>query len=194
MFFWISIEYILNRLEPNTFRQRSKHLTSGRKFNAGELQLMLLWFLNDSSAYGYELIRHFNNLSHGFYSPSPGVLYPALRQLEEAGFAQVESVGKRKNYQVTQAGREYLQLNQERAQWLLSILKHAAKKMLWVQQASESEAAATNATGWLPEFVQTRKALQAALLASSDVSHEEQRRIISILQKATQDILNLSGP
>lgn len=183
----------MNRLGINTVRQRSSHLTSGRKFNADELQLMLLWFLRDSPAYGYELIKHFNNLSFGFYSPSPGVLYPALRQLELLGFAQTEFSGKRKNYQMTPAGHAHLQIHLERARHLLAILKHAAKRMLWVKQAGESETAATNATGWLPEFVQTRKALQAALLARSDASHAEQRRIIAILQRTKRDILESSS-
>jgi len=182
----------LNSYETDTVRQRARHLTRGRKFNADELQLMLLWLLRDSAAHGYELIKRFRDLSGGYYSPSPGVLYPALGQLEALEFARVEPSGNRKNYRITPAGQRHLESHAEQAQPLIALLKHAAKKMLWMSQASESEAAAAEATGWLPEFVQARKAFQAALLADSDPDHAEQRRIIAILQHATQDILK--GP
>src|SRR5690606_34955980 len=129
-------------------------------------------FLRDAPVYGYELIKRFSDLSYDYYSPSPGVLYPALGQLEALGFAQVELSGKRKNYRITPAGREHLLLHEQRAESLLAILKHAAKKMLWMSQAGDSEAAVA-ATGWLPEFVEARKALQAALLAHSDSDHSE---------------------
>ena len=178
----------MNGNEKDSVRRRGSHLTRGRKFNADELQLKLLWFLRDSPAHGYELARRFNDLSRGYYNPSPGVLYPALGQLETLGLAQVELSGKRKNYRITAAGLAYLQQHAERAQTLIDILKHAAKKMLWMSQASESEAAAAAATGWLPEFIQARKTLQAALLARGEADHNEQRRIIAILQRAASDI------
>ena len=185
-------EAALKQHGTDIVRQRGDDLTSGRKFNAEELQLMLLWFLRDAPVYGYELIKRFSDLSYDYYSPSPGVLYPALGQLEALGFAQVELSGKRKNYRITPGGREHLQLHEPRAESLLAILRHAAKKMLWMSQAGDSEAAVA-ATGWLPEFVAARKALQAALLAHSDSDHGEQRRIIAILQRATQDILHGAG-
>ena len=180
----------MKSLGTDSVRRRGSHLTSGRKFNAEELQRMLLWFLRDSPAHGYDLIKRLSDLSGGYYNPSPGVLYPALSQLEAAGFAQVESSGKRKNYQITPAGLEHLRLHTERIQPLLAILKHAAKKMLWMSHASESEAAAADATGWLPEFVEARKTLQTALLTQSEPNHTEQRRIITILQRAAHDILH----
>jgi len=168
--------------------RRGRSLTSGRKFNADELQLMLLWFLNESPAHGYELIKRFDALSQGYYSPSAGVLYPALAQLEARDLALVESSGKRKNFRISPAGRNQLRQHADDAQRLLAFLKHAAKKMQWKELISESEAAATQATGWLPEFIQARKALQDALLPHSDSGHAEQRRIAGILQRAAQEI------
>lgn len=169
-------------------RRRARLLTSGRKFNASELQLQLLWFLRDAPAHGYELARRFNDLSGGYYSPSPGALYPALGQLDEQGFARAELAGRRKNFRITAAGLEHLQHHAEQAQVLIEILKHAAKRMLWINLAGESEEAAAKATGWLPEFIQARKALRAALLARDDADHAAQRRIITVLQRATSDI------
>lgn len=178
-----------SRPGADVVRRRTERLTEGRKFSAEELQLMALGFLRDAPAHGYELTRRFSDLSGGYYSPSPGVLYPALAKLEGLALAQVEASGKRKNYLITPAGRAHLRLHADRTRTLFAILRHAARKMAWMNQAGASEAAATAATGWLPEFVEARKALQAALLARDDADHDEQRRIIAILQRAARSIL-----
>lgn len=52
--------------------------TSGRKFEAVDLQLVILALLAERPAHGYELIKTIEERSGGFYTPSPGVIYPAL--------------------------------------------------------------------------------------------------------------------
>ena len=168
-------------------------LTRGRKFNAEELQLKLLWLLRDTPAHGYQLIKTLAELSHGYYSPSPGVLYPALAQLQAQGLAEVEQHGKRKNYRLTPAGRAQLESNRQQAELLIASLRHAAKRMQWLALSSDNEAEASAVTGWLPEFIQARKALRTALLTHSDSSHDEQRRISEILQRATAEISGINA-
>ncbi|MFA7664930.1 MAG: PadR family transcriptional regulator [Burkholderiaceae bacterium] len=160
----------------------------GRKFNADELQAMLLWFMREAPAHGYELAKRFGELSHGYYTPSPGALYPALSQLEARGLARFELAGKRKIHRITAAGFEHLQADAERIELLFATLRHAAKKMLWLSHVNESEAAASDATGWLPEFVRARQALRRALASRGEPGHAEQRRLAAILQRAARDI------
>lgn len=167
---------------------RGSRLTRGRKFSAGELELMLLWFLGEQPQYGYEIIKSFATLSNDFYRPSPGVLYPCLNRLETLGHAQVTQDGKRKRYELTEAGRTMLEAQRERIDHLFAILRHASKKMLWMRQAATDEEAAAAATGWLPEFVAARHSLRSTLMTRSDVSHTEQRRITAILQRAVAEI------
>lgn len=169
-------------------KQPPDSLTRGRKFTAEELQLQVLWFLRESPAHGYELVKKFGEVSRDYYRPSPGVLYPALSQLEALNFAHPELAGKRKIYHISTSGLVHLQQHNETAQLLIARLKHAAKKMLWMSQLPDGETAAADATGWLPEYIQARRALQTALLKQSDASHSEQRRIINILQQAASDI------
>lgn len=170
-------------------RARSGQLMRGRKFSAEELQLMLLWLLRDGAAHGYDLARRLGELSHGYYSPSPGVMYPALAQLEAQSFALSERDGRRRTYRITPAGLEHARMHAGRAGRLLAILKHAAKKMLWMRQIGEGEAAASAATGWLPEYVHAIDALRMALMMQDDADHVAQRRIIAILKQATAGIL-----
>ncbi|HEV2332187.1 MAG TPA: PadR family transcriptional regulator, partial [Gammaproteobacteria bacterium] len=56
---------------------------TGRKLASGDLQLVILSLLADKPRHGYEIIKDVEERSGGFYSPSPGVVYPALTYLEE---------------------------------------------------------------------------------------------------------------
>lgn len=181
---------ILTAERPSIVDDRTNRLLGGRKFNAFELQLLILNLLHDEPAYGSQLMRRFSQLSGDFYVPSPGALYPALAQLEKKRFVASERDGKRRIYHLTQAGRMESGKQGEQTNLLLAIMRHAAKKMLWMEQSQKSLAAAVEATGWLPEFIEARQALQAALLTKSDPDPAEQRRIITILQQAVKDILN----
>ncbi|MBS7349187.1 MAG: helix-turn-helix transcriptional regulator [Comamonas sp.] len=111
-----------------------------------------------SGGKGYALAKRFADISGDYYRPSPGVLYPALAQLEDWGLVKVQPIGKRKVYHLEQAGLKKLEENAEHVQFLIAALKHAAKKMQWMSQLPGGEAAASKATGWLPEFIQARKA------------------------------------
>src|SRR5512144_1736182 len=63
---------------------------SGRKLGADHLQLVILALLEEKPRHGYEIIKALEERSGGFYSPSPGTIYPALTYLEELGYASVE--------------------------------------------------------------------------------------------------------
>ena len=62
----------------------------GRKLGSADLQLLLLALLAEKPSHGYELIKALEERSSGYYSPSPGMVYPALTYLEELGHASVE--------------------------------------------------------------------------------------------------------
>ena len=72
---------------------------TGRKLGGDELQLLLLALLEEKPSHGYELIKLLGERSGGFYSPSPGMVYPALTYLEEIGYASVAAEGAKKALQ-----------------------------------------------------------------------------------------------
>src|SRR3984885_3967400 len=80
----------------------------GRKLGSAHLQLLLLALLAEKPSHGYELIKAVEERSSGYYSPSPGMVYPALTYLEEIGYASVALEGTRKLYTITDEGRAYL--------------------------------------------------------------------------------------
>lgn len=163
----------------------------GRQFNSDDLQLMLLSLLAAQPSHGYELIKALDTRSHGFYVPSPGMVYPALTYLEEVGYVTVEVDGNRKRYALAEAGRAQLDTERERVNLLFAKLEHLGRKMEFMRRAMAGQADAADGTpdgGWLPEFVEARMALKAALFRKSAAAPDEQQRIAAILRRAAADI------
>lgn len=175
---------------PGGFDGDGEGFTRGRKFSSDDLQLLLLALLAEKPSHGYELIKALETQSNGIYSPSPGMVYPALTYLEELGYATVELASNKKCYHLSPAGRDYLDAEQERLALIQDKLKHLARKMDWFRRAMAGEEDGEG--GWLPEFVEARRALKRALMQRSEANPDEQRRIAAILARATQDILQPS--
>jgi DNA-binding PadR family transcriptional regulator len=161
----------------------------GRKFSSDDLQLLLLALLDAQPSHGYELIKALETRSNGFYSPSPGMVYPALTYLEELGYVTVQLEGNRKRYELAEPGRQHLANNRERVELMLAKLTHIARKMDSVRRAFAGEEQLDPAEGgWLPELIEARRALKHALLRRDNVPAAEQRRIAAILARATAEI------
>lgn len=78
-------------------------------FNAGELSLVLLHLMEAQPRHGYDLIREFESRTGGAYAPSPGIVYPTLSLLEDAGEIEaVASGGAKRAFGITAAGRARL--------------------------------------------------------------------------------------
>ncbi|PYE16204.1 PadR family transcriptional regulator [Paraburkholderia silvatlantica] len=161
----------------------------GRKFTSEDLQLMLLVLLAERPSHGYELIKALDARSNGFYSPSPGMVYPALTYLEELGYVSVTLEGNRKRYELSPEGRSYLEANRERADLILAKLTHFGRKMEVMRRAMAGEDPAEG-SAWVRELIEARRALKRALLRRTDAAPEEQRRIAAILARATREIEN----
>ena len=80
-----------------------------------------------------------DELSKGFYVPSPGMVYPALTYLEELGQATVAADGNRKLYHITDAGREYLNEHRPAAEALFTQFARVAERMERVRCALNLE-------------------------------------------------------
>ncbi|WP_224777014.1 PadR family transcriptional regulator [Achromobacter insolitus] len=187
------------RGDADGFGSDGRGFTRSRKVSSDDLQLMLLGLLEQNPSHGYELIKALGALSNGFYTPSPGMVYPALTYLEELGYATVEQEGAKKRYHLAEPGKAHLDANRDRLTLMFNKLKHVARKMDYMRQAWSGQPRTTGAegedarTGWLPEFVEARQALKRALLDRTDASPAEQRRIAAILARATDEITGKSG-
>jgi DNA-binding PadR family transcriptional regulator len=167
----------------------------GRKFSADDLQVLLRALLVDESRHGYELIRLLEARSNGFYTPSPGMVYPALTYLEEIGHATVTVQGNRKRYAITAAGRESVDANRERIDFIWAKLNFFARKMGMVRRALADEDAddAPDPNHPLEALMEARHRLKRQLMSRVHASAEEQLRIAQVLERAVREIAALPG-
>lgn len=161
-------------------------LTRGRKLSSDELQLLILKQLNSQPAHGYELIKFFEEHSNGVYTPSPGVIYPALTFLHETDKVSVEQQGNRKQYHITDEGKEFLEQSKDQASFLWERLSTIGQHMNEVRDIFSERPMKTKQSYKLFE---ARRALKQALREKQNASEEELNRIELILKKATEEIL-----
>jgi DNA-binding PadR family transcriptional regulator len=93
-------------------------------FHKGDLKYVILDLIKDKPRHGYEIIRELEELSYGFYKPSPGAVYPTLQMLEEMGYAQATEQEGKKVYAVTEQGLEFLEKQNDLAAGVRSRMKH----------------------------------------------------------------------
>jgi len=72
----------------------------------GILKLLILKELEKSNATGYELIQR---ISTKVKRPSPGSVYPLLKELTNAGFLNVRVEGNKKIYSLSERGKAVLE-------------------------------------------------------------------------------------
>jgi DNA-binding PadR family transcriptional regulator len=166
----------------------------GRKLASADLQLLILGLLNEKPSHGYEIIKALDERSNGFYVPSPGMIYPALTYLEEIGYATVEAIGARKQYHITESGKEHLESNRSSAEALFTQFGRVGERMdrlrraLDAEEAGEESSAESNPRG-SKSLHRARRELKGALMNKWDSSREEQDRIAAILTRAAAEIL-----
>ena len=98
-----------------------------RIFDRGDLKYMILELLRDRPMHGYEVMRALEETSGGAYTASPGSVYPTLQSLEDDGYVSSEEADGRKVYTITDAGREFLESNQDRVEQILRRIADYAK-------------------------------------------------------------------
>jgi DNA-binding PadR family transcriptional regulator len=159
----------------------------GRKLGSGELQLVILALLEEHPRHGYEIIKALEETSKGFYTPSPGMVYPALTYLEEVGYATVEAEGSKKLYRITDAGSAHLGDNRGFVEAVLAMLVRIGGKMERVRQAFAGDEAGDIGHRAVDE---ARQALRAALISklNASPSAEELQRVTEILKRATDEL------
>jgi DNA-binding PadR family transcriptional regulator len=81
----------------------------GTSFHKGDLKYVILDLLKDKPRHGYDIIRELEELSYGFYKPSPGVIYPTLQMLQEMGYASSTEQEGKKVYSITEEGLKFLE-------------------------------------------------------------------------------------
>ena len=188
----------------------------GRMLASGDLRLVALFLIEQQPRHGYDLIKAIEEKSGGFYAPSPGVVYPALTFLEEAGYVTSQADGNKKLYTITDAGRTHLADNRESIQTTLNFPAKAGEQMNRFREFARADwpfgkdegrgprgGHRGASPGWgfgpaqeadrdlrdvVPELNEARKAVKAALKKARSGTEEQQRHAAEILRRAAAEI------
>jgi len=159
----------------------------GRLFAQGDLKLLALALIAEQPRHGYEIIKLIEEKTNGWYSPSPGVIYPTLTYLEEAGYLASESEGSKKRYRITPEGERYLKSNRDIVDVVLDRLAAVGRKMARMRRAFGGEGDRSG----LPQMIGAAIANlgeAAGKRLESDAGTEA--KIVEILMRAANDIKN----
>jgi len=88
-------------------------MRAGRMLATGDLRLIALALIAEQPRHGYEIIKLLEDKTAGWYAPSPGIVYPTLTFLEEAGYVTGQVEGAKKLYTITEEGRAHLAGNRD---------------------------------------------------------------------------------
>ncbi len=74
----------------------------------GYIRMGVLILLSKKPSHGYEIMKEINSRTRGFWQPTPGGVYPILRDLEKCGYVkgqwQTQKNRRLKVYKITKAG------------------------------------------------------------------------------------------
>lgn len=169
---------------------------AGRMLADGDLKLIALSLLAEAPRHGYDIIKALEERTSGIYSPSPGVVYPTLTFLEEAGYAVSSSEGNKKVFSITEAGRAHLEENREAIDGVLDHLERFGRKMAkareWFGWNDDGEDSGRRGRHEKRDrFRALRHRLRAALGDIVD-AEDKQAEAISILENAAEALEALS--
>lgn len=171
-------------------------LRAGRMLADGDLKLITLALLSEAPRHGYDIIKALEERTSGIYTPSPGVVYPTLTFLEEAGYAVSATEGTKKVFSITEAGEAHLAENRELVDRVLEQLERFGRKMAkareWFGWDEDSQAGRRDRGKINPELRAVRHRLRAALAEILDGPAEKHQQAIDILQDTVDALQALS--
>ena len=173
---------------------------AGRMLADGDLKLITLSLLAEAPRHGYDIIKALEERTSGIYSPSPGVVYPTLTFLEEAGYAVSSSEGNKKVFSITEAGQTHLADNREMIDGVLDHLERFGRKMAkardwfgWNDDGEEGgRRGGRGRSDARDEFRAVRHRLRAALGDFVDAPADKQAEAIAVLEAAAEALEALS--
>jgi DNA-binding PadR family transcriptional regulator len=162
-------------------------LRARRMLAQGDLRLLALALIAAAPRHGYEIIKLIEEKTADWYSPSPGIVYPTLTYLEEAGYVTASTEGAKKLYTITDEGRAYLATNRELADVVLDRLAALGERVnRWRRSARSEERDERRA---LPQLVEaTLQHLRETVGKRLDNDPDAEARLVEILARTAAEL------
>jgi DNA-binding PadR family transcriptional regulator len=75
-----------------------------RHIRPPSVRLIALGLIAEQPRHGYDIVKQLKEKTAGWYSPSPGIVYPSLAYLEKVGYLTSQADGAKKLYTITEGG------------------------------------------------------------------------------------------
>ena len=161
-------------------------LRAGRMLAQGDLRLIALALIEQEPRHGYEIIKLVEEKTAEWYSPSPGIVYPTLTYLEEAGYVTASTEGSKKLYTITDEGRTYLQGNRELVDVVLQRLSALGER---VNRWRRSERGDRGDRRSLPPLVEAAfDHLRETVSKRLENDADDESRLVEILARAATEL------
>jgi DNA-binding PadR family transcriptional regulator len=164
-------------------------IRAGRMLATGDLRLIALALIAEQPRHGYEIIKVLEEKTSGWYSPSPGIVYPTLTFLEEAGYVTAQTEGAKKLYTITDEGRAHLDQNRDFVDTVLERIAAIGNKLARVRRRFGGDDDEDRRGGGLPPLV--RAALENLReVAGARLEHDAdaEAKLVEILARAAQEL------
>jgi DNA-binding PadR family transcriptional regulator len=160
-----------------------------RMLAQGDLRLIALALIAEQPRHGYQIIKVLEDKTAGWYSPSPGIVYPTLTYLEETGYVTAQAEGAKKLYSITPEGRAHLEENRDFVDAVLDRLAAIGEKLSRARQREERDDERSNAG---PPLVRAAlDNLREAALKRLDHEPEAEPKVVELLARAASDLKRL---
>jgi DNA-binding PadR family transcriptional regulator len=161
-------------------------MRAGRMLAQGDLRLIALSFIAEEPRHGYEIIKLVEEKTADWYSPSPGIVYPTLTYLEEAGYVTASTEGAKKLYAITEEGRDYLKSNRDVVDAVLARLSALGERVNRWRRDSRGERDSRRSLTPLVEaaFDHLRETVSKRLEGDA----EAEARLVEILARTDADL------
>jgi DNA-binding PadR family transcriptional regulator len=161
-------------------------MRAGRMLAQGDLRLIALSFIAQEPRHGYEIIKLVEEKTADWYSPSPGIVYPTLTYLEEAGYVTASTEGAKKLYAITGEGRAYLETNRDVVDAVLDRLSALGER---VNRWRRTERGERGNRRNLPPLVEAAfDHLRETVGKRLEGDAEDEARLVEILARAVTEL------
>jgi DNA-binding PadR family transcriptional regulator len=161
-------------------------IRAGRMLATGDLRLIALALIAEQPRHGYEIIKVLEEKTEGWYSPSPGIVYPTLTYLEEAGYVTAQSEGAKKLYTITDEGRAHLDENRDFVDAVLERVTAVGEKIARMRRHLGSDERDHNS---LPQLVRAAlENLREVAARRLETDAEAEAKVVDVLARAAQEL------
>src|SRR5258706_9697325 len=161
-------------------------MRAGRMLAQGDLRLIALALIAEQPRHGYEIIKLFEEKTGDWYSPSPGIVYPTLTYLEEAGHVTASAEGSKKLYAITDEGRAWLEANRDVVDAVLDRLTALGERVNGWRRAVRRE---RNKQRSLPPLVEAAfDHLRETIAKRLETDAAAEARLVEILARTDADL------